>query len=342
MGNSLQSPSVWATRFGTASMPNPCAYYRILLPFAELQKHGWDTRCSPSEETPPAESEQADVFVMESGDRPEAAAILRERAKFQRLVYETDDDYFSLPPAIKEAYAKYIHPEARQAIINNMRACHTVTVTTEPLAASIRKHTGHPDVRVVPNRLPDEVLCLAPFHRPRRTVIGWTGSGSRDADFAVVASAVRSVLERVKRTEMHFMGTDYRYMLPRHLPTRHTHPIAISLDTLGWFRGYDFDIALAPLADIPFNRSRSALKSLEAMALGIPVLASDTEPYRGIVIDGVNGYLCRPRDWAKRLRELACDRQTQEEMGRAARETAREHVISAHWQDWARVYADRA
>ena len=335
----MKSPSVWATRFGTAQLPNPCAYYRIILPFEQLCKHGWDARCTPSQEEPPPESEQTDVFVMQSGDRPEAAAVLRERAKFQRLIYETDDDYFHLPPAIEEAYKKYIKPGARQAIANNMLACHTVTVTSEALARSIRENTGHPDVRVVPNCLPDAVLEMTPFHRPRRTVIGWTGSGAREKDFAVIAQAVRTTLEQVKRTEMHFMGTDYRHMLPRSLPTRYSHPIAISLDMPGWFRGYDFDIALAPLADIPFNQARSAIKSLEAFGLGIPVLASDAEPYRGIVIDGVNGYLCRnQKDWAKRLRELASDRPAREEMGRNARKTAQEHVVSAHWQEWDGIY----
>lgn len=336
----MQSPSIWAARFGTPEMPNPCAFYRIMLPFAELQRHGWDTVCLSSQIDPPPESEQADIFVMQSGDRPEAAPVLRKRAKLQRLIYETDDDYFHLPPTIEEAYRKYIQPGARQAIANNMLACHTVTVTTETLAQSVRQNTRHPDVRVIPNRLPDEVLELTPFHRPRRTVIGWTGSGAREQDFAVVQPAVRTVLEQVKRTEMHFMGTDYRHMLPRSLAVRHSHPIAISFDTLGWFRGFDFDIALAPLADIPFNRSRSNVKALEAFALGIPVLASDAEPYWGTVIDGVNGYLCRNRkDWMKRLRELTCDREAREEMGRNARKTAEEHVISAHWQDWASVYS---
>ena len=52
------------------------------------------------------------------------------------------------------------------------------------------------------------------------------------------------------------MGTDYRHLLPKHLPARHTHPTAVSVDWRAWFSGYDFSIALAPLADIPFNRAR--------------------------------------------------------------------------------------
>jgi glycosyltransferase involved in cell wall biosynthesis len=333
-------PSAWATHYGSAQAPTPCAYYRIVLPFSELRKNGWDARCATSSQRPPPESEQAGIFVMQGGDHPAAAAALRQRAAFQRLVYETDDDYFNIPPSLPQAYARYSRPEMRGYIAANMRACDMVTVTTETLAASVREHTGHPDVRVLPNVIPDGVLDMVPFRRPRRTVIGWAGSGNRDGDFAVIRDAVVSVLENARRTEMHFLGTDYRYLLPKHLPARHTHPAAVSLDWRAWFSGYDFDIALAPLADIPFNRSRSNLKAVEAMALGIPVLASDLDPYRGIVADGVNGYLCRTAaDWAKRLRELACDRAAREDLGAKAREAARAHVISAGVRNWVSAYS---
>lgn len=337
-----EPPSIWAAHYGATTAPTPCAFYRVVLPFGELRRLGWDARTVTSSKPPPPESEQADIFVMQGGDRAQAAAELRRRSAFQHLVYETDDDYFAIPPALPEAHAKYRRPEVRAAIAANMRACDIVTVTCPGLAGSVRRHAGRQlDIRVIPNCIPDGVLDLPAFRRPRRTVIGWAGSGNRQGDFAVVADAVTDVLSGVRRTEMHFMGTDYRYLLPRRLPVRHTHPTAVSLDWRAWFGGYDFDIALAPLADIEFNKSRSPLKAIEAFGLGIPVLASDTSTYRGIVTDGVTGYLCRtPADWRKRLRELACDRAAREEMGARARQAAREHVISAGIRHWVTAYRD--
>jgi glycosyltransferase involved in cell wall biosynthesis len=331
--------SVWATHYGSDAAPTPCAWYRVVLPFGELRQHGWDARYATASRLPPPESEAADVFVLQGGDHPDAAAALTRRRSFQRTVYETDDDYFHIPPQLPEAYAKYSQPGVRAAVAANMRACDMVTVTTETLAEVIRRETGHPDVVAVPNCVPDGVLTMTPFRRPRRTVIGWAGSGNRDQDFAVARDAVRTVLENTPRAEMHFMGTDYRHLLPRGLPARHTHPVAVSLDWRAWFGGYDFDVALAPLADIPFNRSRSPVKAVESFALGIPVLATDLDPYRGVVIDGVNGYLCRTRqDWARRLRELVHDREARQELGAKARETARAHVISTGWRNWDAAY----
>jgi len=338
---------VWATFSGVQpGIANPSGWYRILLPLSELGQHGWQVGSGLSLNDPPPESETAGTFVMQSGDRPEAAPILAARGKHQRTVYETDDDYFNLPPAIIAEYKAYVTPgqraAARTSIAANMRACHTVTVTTETLAESVRVNTGHPDVRVIPNCIPDEVLTMPRRRRPGRTVIGWTGSGARAGDFMVVRDAVREILQArraTRDTEMHFMGTDYRYLLPARLPSRHSHPTAVSINWMAWFSGYDFDIALCPLADNPFNRSRSAIKAVEAFGLGIPVLASDLDPYRGVVEDGVTGYLCRtPQDWAKRLRELALDREAREEMGANARKAARGHVISAGWRKWERAF----
>jgi glycosyltransferase involved in cell wall biosynthesis len=320
-------------------MPTPSAWYRIILPFGELAAHGWETGLSASSLPPPPESGQADVFVLQGGDQREAASGLRQRRAYQRVVNETDDDFFHVPASLPRAHARYARADVRGWIAANIRACDMVTVTTEALAETIRSQAGHPDVRVIPNCVPDFTLTVTRPDYPRRTVIGWAASGSRDADFLVARNAVRHVLGTVPRTEMHFMGTDYRRLLPHGLRARHSHPPPVSTDAAAWFAGYDFDIALAPLADLPFNLARSPVKALEAFALGIPVLASDCPVYRGIVRDGINGYLCRTTaDWQRRLRELACDRDARHELGAQARRDAAGHVISAGWRNWAGAY----
>jgi glycosyltransferase involved in cell wall biosynthesis len=108
-----------------------------------------------------------------------------------------------------------------------------------------------------------------------------------------------------------------------------------------YYRAIDFDIALCPLADTPFNACRTPVKALEAFALGIPVIASDATPYRSLVVDGVTGYLCRtPADWQTRMRELICDQEAREAMGAKAREVARGHTIQTLWRRWAAVYEE--
>ena len=195
----MTAPSVWAAYAGLPSgIPNPSAWYRILLPLSGLGQHGWDARCGIGHADPPPVSETAGTFILQTGDRAEAAAELARRGEFQRTVYEMDDEYFRLPEAITAEYGQYVSPDSRQSRVANIRACHVVTVTTEPLAESVRANTGHPDVRVIGNCVPDAVLDLPWRSWPGKTVIGWTGSGARAGDFRVALDAVRACWRRCR------------------------------------------------------------------------------------------------------------------------------------------------
>ena len=135
------------------------------------------------------------------------------------------------------------------------------------------------------------------------------------------------------------MGTDYRPTI-RHERTAFTPWVNITKDAPGFYQAIDWDIGLAPLDPAgQFNRSKSHIKALEYAARGIPVLASDVEPYRDFVIDGVTGFLIRyDHEWLKRLEELATDEGLRERMGAAAREHARKFTIEERWRDWETAY----
>jgi hypothetical protein len=65
-----------------------------------------------------------------------------------------------------------------------------------------------------------------------------------------------------------------------------------------------------------FASSKSYIKALEYAALGIPVIASDAEPYRDFVVHGVTGFLVRrDHEWLSYLRELASDDGLRQSMG---------------------------
>ena len=77
-----------------------------------------------------------------------------------------------------------------------------------------------------------------------------------------------------------------------------------------WLRqqAHRWDIALAPLEDTHFNRSKSDLKLLEYSALGLPSVASSVEPYAGwahgkTVLHAEN----TPDAWAEAVAALAAD-----------------------------------
>jgi glycosyltransferase involved in cell wall biosynthesis len=86
------------------------------------------------------------------------------------------------------------------------------------------------------------------------------------------------------------------------------------------------DIALAPLeTDNIFCRAKSEIKFVEAGALGLPVVASKIDPYRGSMSDGRNGFLATgEKEWTQALLSLVQDSQLRIALGEAARQTVLE------------------
>jgi hypothetical protein len=76
------------------------------------------------------------------------------------------------------------------------------------------------------------------------------------------------------------------------------------------------DLAVAPLADHPFNRAKSDLKVLEYGVLGIPVAASNVGPYRqtpAMLVDD-------EASWIEVVRTVARDRMAADDRGIRLRE----------------------
>jgi len=102
----------------------------------------------------------------------------------------------------------------------------------------------------------------------------------------------------------------------------------LGLDGVVRFLGFRADIAeveaafdVAVLPSVGCDASSASLK--EAMALGVPVISSDIGGARGIIEDGVTGFIVPPGDpaaLAGALRRVLADRDAARAMARRARE----------------------
>ncbi len=97
------------------------------------------------------------------------------------------------------------------------------------------------------------------------------------------------------------------------------------------------DVLLLPSEEEPFGRAL-----LEAMALGVPVLATNVGGPAEIVEDGREGYLLPPREpqaWAQAIRRLAASPELAAEIGLAGRRRVeREFTIDRHVASMLAVY----
>jgi glycosyltransferase involved in cell wall biosynthesis len=88
------------------------------------------------------------------------------------------------------------------------------------------------------------------------------------------------------------------------------------------------DVLLLPSSQEPFGRAL-----IEAMALGVPVIATDVGGPGEIVRDGVEGLLVAPDEpsaWAGAIRALAADPALRSQMGRAGRRRVEQAFTPVH------------
>lgn len=320
-------------------------YYRMHVPLTELARHGHSVvfRSGGDEEgNKPIVLSEMQGYDIVIGQRFNHYGGLgtwrRARGPFNRLVYEIDDDVFSVTPANWQAFHVYSKPEIIEAVTHMASVADLITTTTEPLADVMRRKTGNENVAVLPNCVPGWLLDAERVPR-QRPAIGWQGGASHGLDVGLIVGPVRRFLKRFPGWDFRLGGTDFRETFKAGDRAAFTPWIPVYEDAPGYYATIDFDIGLAPLLDSEFARAKSNVKVLEYAAKGIPSVASDCAVYRSFIEHGKNGFLVkREHEWLTFMSVLAGDDQLRRQMGEAARETARERIIEKSWARWEAAY----
>ncbi len=334
--------------YWAASLEDGTYRYRVEMPGNELRRLGHQVEASIRMSQ--AAREEADVIVGQRVCQPGAVrhwlTVCAElRARGGRTVYEVDDDLFSIEPRKNPLGLPFQHPDVQAAMKAAIRAADVCTVSTGPLAAVLRKHRPGADpatVVVVPNCVTRATLDVQ-RQRPIgwTTLYGWQGSSTHARDWLEARDAVATVLAEDRGTRLRFVGTHHL----EGLPSAYGRPIG-RIDFQPWTvdlgehhrRVAEFDVTLAPLERTPFNRSKSALRVVESLALGVPVIASDVPAYRDWVEDGVTGFYARSTaQWVHAMRHLQ-DADARTEMGRAGRKAAAAWTIEGNIGRWLDAY----
>nr|HMN62355.1 glycosyltransferase [Anaerolinea sp.] len=104
------------------------------------------------------------------------------------------------------------------------------------------------------------------------------------------------------------------------------------------------DIWIAPLLDTPFNRAKSAIKSLEYSPTASPGVYSRIDPYEAVIRDGENGFLAASDvEWVDRLGQLVQSAALRRQMGGRALETVRANwLLSQNYTKFSDGYRSAA
>jgi glycosyltransferase involved in cell wall biosynthesis len=259
--------------------------------------------------------------------------IERARAKGKTIIFDTDDlifepDLIELHRGVRNLSKpdQEQHAEGVRRYLETLQAS-DVVMTATPLLAELARKRNRPAF-VHRNSLGREMLAVADsLYEKRRSrtgnriVIGYgSGTPTHDVDFLEAAAPLAQVLDRFPQLDLWIAG-------PLVLPPEFTRfgervrrfPLT---DWREWFELMSqIDIAISPLErDNIFCRAKSEIKFVEAGALGIPLVASDTDPFRDAIGHGADGFLAlNDKEWIDAFTRLIEQPALRKKMGEAAR-----------------------
>lgn len=275
----------------------------------------------------------ADVVVLgRPGRRQWFEVIGHLQAQGVRVVVDVDDLFAQIPRANTAAwhFDPALSPDHNREWV--ARACEVadlVTVTTPALAAVYGKHGR---VRVLPNLVPERYLSIVGEHEDD-PVVGWSGTvNTHPHDLEVTGGGIHRALMTVPGSKFGVVGTGEG--VSERLGCR------VSRVT-GWVPFDDYpdavaglDVGIVPLADLPFNRAKSALKMAEMAALGVPVVASPTPDNARLRQLGVGTLVETPQQWKKQVARLLASADLRAEMAGRGREVMATQTYELHCEQW--------
>lgn len=322
-------------RLGVAWEADVGANYRAFEPMQQMERRGHTVVWPPeSGEADPRRLEGCDLVHVYRTSDPDTRRVLVELARAGTAI-TWDNDYDPVNVPRESPTHKYLGGlEGRRFFEQQLRVARlaqTVISPSEHLSERFRQ-AGLPRVEVVANHL------AAPQVREPQPhlgiVIGWVARLDHRADVARVpiVDALRRILSDYPLVQVECIGVDLA------LEEQYRHHPEVPFEELPTHLSR-FDIGIAPLADMPFNRSCSDIKLKEYGAAGVPWLASPIGAYAQLGVEE-GGRLVPDGEWYEALRWMVVKERQRKLLAENAARWARRSTIDQASDQWERVFSD--
>jgi hypothetical protein len=258
------------------------------------------------------------------------ARIAKQRG--MTVVYDNDDDMRAVPRNNRAAldYKGFAGDRALRQIQRLVQMADLSIASTPTVAERFREY-GAEHVQVIENYVPDAALDASAPPNGGTIVAGWLAGNEHHVD--IERLPLREQFERAldahPQLVIETVGCNMGMRHERYRNDPHVDFFALPRKLA------QFDIGLAPIADIPFNHARSSIKVKEYAALGRPWLASPVGPYAPLG-EREGGRLVPDEGWAEALGRLVEKPRERHKLAKRARKWGRAQAISAnarHWED---------
>lgn len=307
-----------------------CGQYRVRQPFYMLKTHTeHDVHVIDVEKDMTDDLlkvlPSVDVFVVRQGVpiadtkrrfglvMDDLSKALKKEVKLKaKWVMDIDDNMELISPynehyvdnGIEEYYDKHLekwlwkdgengfdlkkNQERLNVSLQSLKDADLVTVTTNKLAEYAYHYNKN--VTVLPNSIDFRNWWKLDMKPNKQLRVGWSGGFSHYEDWYTIKKPLNRLLRKY-RFKLVMVGTYFKGIIDKDLQ--------YLVEDYAWvdFSGHSFrmmcmnlDLAIIPLANLPFNHYKSAVKWYEMSAMHVPCVVANIEPYSSEIADGINAW----------------------------------------------------
>lgn len=285
-----------------------------------------------------------DLVFMKNISHPGGLAWFAGAAQYYNkpLLVDMDDNYFAVDDLNPKR--KYFHETADATIVHKelFKSATAIIVSTEPLVDVYKEYNRN--VHVLHNYNDIEDWQFEKAHRTDgRLVIGWAGSQTHEADFAVIKPVIEQVWEKYGERVVFAICGGLPNKLIEQLPKGSTIVFSGTRTMRDYHQrlaNWGFDIGLAPLKESAFNDGKGHGKWMEYAMYKIPIVASNFGPYKRVIEHGRTGLLAGSvEEWVGHIALLIENPSLGQQIGQAAYEEVKQKwQWKDNWQKWDKVF----
>jgi hypothetical protein len=249
------------------------------------------------------------------------------------VVYDNDDDMRAVPRGAEahKDYGGFAGDRALREIRRLLQQSDLAIASSDPIAERFREY-GAAHVETIENFVQPASLRASAPPNGELVVAGWLAGTEHhlDVERMPLREQVGRALDANRQLVVETLGCSLGL---RHERYRH-------VNRVDFFdlppKLAEYDVGLAPIADIPFNHARSNIKVKEYAALGRPWLASPVGPYARLG-EKQGGRLVPDDGWADALVRLVEKPRERRKLAKQARKWGRSQSVPENVGLWERA-----
>ena len=224
----------------------------------------------------------------------------------KKIIYDIDDLVYLNKYYKENKLAKYFRYPSKYFYL--MKSSDHVITCTSYLDNFVKKYNKK--TTNISSTVHTKIYTPKKFNRSNKIVVGWTGSFSTLPYLNLINNVILETQE--------MFGCDLHIISSKKEKFNYKKYKSIVWNSKNEVKDLKLiDIGLYPLPNEEWVKGKSGLKAIQFMSLGIPVIATNTEINRKVILNNKTGFLVNTEEeWLEALKKLIINKKKRERMSK--------------------------